>query len=65
MNKQSKICPICSQCCLINNLNCNIIWKCTCGYKESITNEDYSYIIANEPPYSLLKETLYKKVIHS
>ena len=56
MNKQSKICPICSQCCLINNLNCNIIWKCTCGYKESITNEDYSYIIdkqtsTNEPPY--------------
>ena len=41
MKKESKICPLCNKACIIQYKNYKNIWKCTCGYEESLSNNTY------------------------
>ena len=41
MKKESKICPLCNTACIIQYKNYKNIWKCTCGYEESLSNNTY------------------------
>ena len=41
MKKESKICPLCNKTCIIQYKNYKNIWKCTCGYEESLSNNTY------------------------
>ena len=41
MKKESKICPLCNKACIIQYKSYKNIWKCTCGYEESLSNNTY------------------------
>ena len=41
MKKESKICPLCNKAWIIQYKNYKNIWKCTCGYEESLSNNTY------------------------